>query len=441
MNDPQRFRSPYPYVENGLPLDLTPRDQAIYVPAVSVNYAIDAYQKNTNMWHRLPRGVEPRQMDFLDQSNDLYRISHVLFSAGQALRHSRGDLAALQPNIITMRDRQNTRLLLDSGGYQIAMGHSFIDGYRDRLQILRWMEEHGDYGMTLDVPLGGLGTPGFLFSSFQDCLHTTLAHLTFFRANRRESGLKLLNVLQGRTQSELDQWYGAVKVYDFEGWAFGGILKNDFYQLCRRIIRMADENLIQNKNWIHVLGTCELETAVLLTGLQRSIGRYINDTLRVSYDTASPFLNMSYGKAYALPNLDSSRMQMSQKTAPDGAEFVNSPVRWPWPSALGDRMVMGDMCVPKRLGSGSYRDTLSNHFLSHHNLSALCWGIGLANRVFDAEAINRSHTIVPDVGVAIEVIEEVLRTGTESRLNALQYQLTAWSKSLKFTSGDHERDF
>jgi hypothetical protein len=29
-----------------------------------------------------------------------------------------------------------------------------------------------------------------------------------------------------------------------------------------RIIRMVDEGQLQNKSWIHVLGTCELETAV-----------------------------------------------------------------------------------------------------------------------------------------------------------------------------------
>ena len=36
-------RSPYPQVENGPINDPTPRDQAIYVPAVSTNYIIDAY--------------------------------------------------------------------------------------------------------------------------------------------------------------------------------------------------------------------------------------------------------------------------------------------------------------------------------------------------------------------------------------------------------------
>lgn len=435
-------RSPYPQVETGPINDPTPRNQAIYVPAVSTNYIVDAYDKTSAKWSRLPKGVTPAQMDFLDPSNDLFRISHVLYSAGQALMNTRGQIHALPPNIVTTRDRESTRLLVDSGGFQIAKGRSWINGPRDRLDILQWMEAYGDLGMTLDIPPGPVGVdPDYQFKSFADCLTTTLDHLDFFQRYHRPGRLKLLTVLHGRNQAEADQWYDACKVYPFAGWAFGGVLRHDFHQLCRRILVMEREGQIQDKCWIHILGTCELEVAVVLTGLQRSINRHINPNIRISFDTASPAIAMSRGKAYTIPNFETKHMSMPTKRAPDGFQFVGSNVLWPWPSPLGDRLVMGDMCVKKHPGKKSHRDNIANHFLTHHNLGALCWGIALANRIFDAECLNRQHTICPHVGAAVEAIDEIMRVKSDSKLAAYEQTLSALKHTNPPTSADEEREF
>jgi hypothetical protein len=103
-------------------------------------------------------------------------------------------------------------------------------------------------------------------------------------------------------------------------------------------------------------------------------------------------------------------------------------------------MVMGDMCVTKRPGVRSNRDNIANHFLTHHNLGALCWGIALANRIFDAEGLNHSHTIAPHVGAAVEAIDEILRSKSESRLLAYQQTLSALKHTNLPTSADEERD-
>jgi len=443
MSDPNHThaRSPYPRPEAGPKDDPTPRDQAIYVPAVSTNYIIDAHAKASDIWSRMPAGITPDHMDFLDPSNPLFRISHVLYSAGQALMSTNGQLDALPPNIITDRNRDSTRLLVDSGGFQVARSRPWINGHRDRLQILRWMEAHGDFGLTLDIPPGPVGVdPGYQFKSFAECLSTTLDHLAFFQRYHRPGRMRLLTVLHGRDQAEADQWYDACKVFPFAGWAFGGILRHDFHQLCRRILIMEREGQIQDRCWIHILGTCELETAVVLTGLQRSINRHVNPNLRISFDTASPAIAMSRGKAYTIPNFERRHMAMPTKQAPDGSQFIGSGVRWPWPSPLGDRLAMGDMCVRKRPGTRSNRDSIANHFLTHHNLAALCWGIALANRIFDAEGLNREHTIAPHVGAAVEAIDEILRVKTETRLLAYQHTLSALKHTNPPTSADDERD-
>lgn len=403
----------YPIVTNHIAIDPTPKDQAIYVPSVTPGYARDVHSQQ-NFTRKMPAGLRVADLNFLDPNNRLFRISHVMSSAGQALNQT-------NPCIITSRDRENTTLICDSGGYQIASGKLRINGDTDRQRILRWMEQHADYAMTLDVSTGPLLNPGYAFSSFKDCLDTTLDHLAFFRRKRVLGKIKLLNVLQGNDVAESDQWYDAVKQYDFEGWAFAGKLRHSMYHFCKRILLMADEKQLQSKCWIHVLGTAELDTAVLLTALQRAINKHINPDLRISFDTSSPFRLLAFNQVYFLPGFDKSNLiAMPSRDAPNGVQFVDSPVRWPWPSPLGDRMVMGDFCVPTPPTNSSYRDVQSYHYLAHHNLAALCWGVALANRVFDAEVITRQHTVATSVGAAVEAIEKVIASGSMGTLQAHQ---------------------
>jgi hypothetical protein len=73
--------------------------------------------------------------------------------------------------------------------------------------------------MTLDVPTGPLLRKGYKFKSHADCLKTTMDHLDFFHKKRRPCKVKFLNVLQGNSPAEADDWYDNVKTYPFEGWA------------------------------------------------------------------------------------------------------------------------------------------------------------------------------------------------------------------------------
>ena len=408
----------YPIVPNHIAIDPTPKDQAIYVPSVTPGYALDVYSQR-NFGRKLPAGLQVADLNFLDPANRLFRISHAMSSAGQALNQG-------SPCIITTRDRKETILICDSGGYQIASNRLRINGNADVLRILRWMEQHADYAMTLDVPTGPLLRPGYAYKTFGDCLDSTLDYLALFQRNRVPGAVKLLNVLQGNTLQESDIWYHAVKGYDFEGWAFAGPLRHSMYLLSRRILQMADEGQLQRKHWIHVLGTCELDTAVLLTALQRAINKHINPNLRISFDTSTPFRMLSFNQVYSIPTFNRANLiAMPTRSAPNGLGFVGSSIRWPWPSPLGDRMVMGDFCVLKSSTASNYRDMQSYWYLAHHNLSALCWGVALANRVFDSEIVTRQHTMATDVGAGVEAIEKVIASGS---MQTLQAHTTTFSR-------------
>lgn len=422
----------YPQVPNHIENDPTPKDQAIYVPSVSPTYAMDVYARN---WRRpLPAGVEPEDLDFLDPNNRLFRISHAMSSAGQALYQPK-------PCIITERDRQGTIVIGDSGGYQIASGRLQINGDKDRFQILRWLEKNADIAMTLDVPSGPCLKPGYAFKNTKDCLATTLDHLEFFQRNRVEGKIRFLNVLQGNTPTEADKWYNAVKFYDFEGWAFAGVLRHNFYHLCRRIIIMAGEGQLQNKSWIHVLGTNELETAVMLTALQRSINRHINPNLRISFDTSTPFRLLAWKSAFSIPKFLPDSLTVGMDKLPEGRELISSKIRFPWPSPLGDRMVLGDIVIPPSKGKGTYHDTQTSHLIAHHNLASLCYGVALANRVYDAETIRQKHSIGKAAGAAIAAFEEVIASQSLTILAKHQRTFTSLRHGIAPVSDDEQRDF
>ncbi len=430
---PATYANQFPSVANHIPNDPTPKNQAIYIPAVNPGFARAVHEQK---WTRaLPNGVASHDLNFLDQNQSLLRLSHALSSAGQALNQN-------TPCMISARDRAATTLVCDSGGYQIASGRLHINGDRDRLKILRWLEQQADYAMTLDVPTGSINSPDYPFKSSRECLDATLEHLHFFQKNRKAQNVKFLNVLQGNTQQETDEWYDAVKGFAFEGWAIAGILRLDFYNTCRRIITMADENQLQDKVWVHVLGTGSLESAVLLTALQRAINRYINPNLRISYDTSSAFRSLNWSSAYTFPTFSLQSMSHSQAKIPDDMRFVGSDIRWPWPSALGDKLVMGDVCVNKSAGAGNRRDQQSNHYIVHHNLGSLCWAIATANRVFDAQLMEKNAQFARKVDATAQAIDRVLKAGTITELQKYRQELQPKSSgmtSAQQNTGDYDR--
>lgn len=417
---------------NNLVNDPTPPNQAIYVPSVTPGFAQAVYAQ---AWKRpLPNGVQANDLNFLDHSNNLFRISHVMSSAGRAFKQN-------SPCIITQRDRTRTKLICDSGGYQIAGGSLRIDSQADILKILQWQELHADVAMTLDVPTGPLlDNPKYDFKSFADCLNTTLQYLDFYQQYRKNEQVIFLNVLQGNTPEQCDVWYDAVKDYPFEGWAIAGPRRHRFFELCRRLLIMIDEGQLQSKKWIHVLGTCEMFVVVLLTALQRAINMHVNADLRISYDTSSPFRNLSYNATYAIPYFDNKTMTMPTRAIPDHASYINSDVLWPWPSPLGDRLTMGDICQPRQAGEQFFRDAQAYHYIAHHNLSALCFGIALANRVFDADNMTHNHMISRPVGAAAEAIEEIFKTQSFDKLQRFRSTFDALPHAKDVASDEVERE-
>jgi hypothetical protein len=148
-------------------IDLTPRwDKfAVYLPAMQFPYA-SAVDSNKMLGDReFPAGIKLTDLDFLNPKSKLWHYGYALYSAGQ-FTDARPKACA-----VTNRDRTKTIVLGDSGGFQIGKGtlkgtehfkkaktaDEVCELWRDsgdvRQRIVRWLDAHSDYAMTIDMPL------------------------------------------------------------------------------------------------------------------------------------------------------------------------------------------------------------------------------------------------------------------------------------------------
>mgnify|MGYP003336943209 CR=1 FL=1 len=235
-----------------------------------------------------------------------FRYQAALYSAGQAFLDL--EKSRIMESMITQRDRATTVLLTDSGGYQIGKGtlsggevfRNDIHGRNAdtiRSKILRWMEEFGDYGMTIDFPTWALGMPNYLFQKTEECLQETLYNLDFITEHRRLGQTKLLNVIQGNDYLQAKRWYDHVKEYPFEGWSFAGYVSRDPNIMVKILLSMwRDGNINAKQRWIHVLGRSSLNAVWNVNIIHRCIREHIFRDAQVSYDTASAVKLGIYGK-------------------------------------------------------------------------------------------------------------------------------------------------
>jgi hypothetical protein len=183
---------------------------------------------------------------------------------------------------------------------------------KKREQVLTWMDTLMDYGMVLDIPAwvgrSPVGAKNSGVGSYDQAVEATKYNNEYF-IKHRNGNCKFLNVLQGETHDQADDWYNKMKhfcdpkVYGdkaFNGWAMGGQNMCDIHLVLKRLNALRFDGLLEKgqHDWMHFLGTSKLEWATLLTDLQRSIRKYHNENFTISFDCASPFLATANGQIY-----------------------------------------------------------------------------------------------------------------------------------------------
>ena len=385
------------------------RDYAVFLPAISNFYntfiSKQRVSKGTHIpQERIPanfeKGVEG--LNFINPDDGYFTYPTALYSAGHACLDM--EKVADRDSMCVNRDRKFSTIVGDSGGYQLGKGIIKFD-WKDfegtkanavRSNILNWLELTADWSMTLDVPswaADDLNSPKTGLTSFKDCLDGTVYNNKFFQKNRLGQ-TKFLNVLQGDDWESACIWYDAVKDFEFEGWAMGGINMCDMEVMLKRLIIMRDEKKLDGKDWMHVLGTSQLDWACFLTQVQRQIRKNINPNFTMSFDSASAFLSTANGLVYTHNLFTPKRWSYIMEKAPDDKNLKDSDIPFPFPSVIGDRLTMKDVCwygqgdlnKNNKEGKTSW-DSFSYVLMMAHNVYNHIKAVHTANDINDIEML------------------------------------------------------
>ena len=349
-------------------VNLTPlqKDYAVYLPAISSFYStyvakqrLEEFVPKTRIPAGFDRGIEG--MNFLNPEQGYFTYKYGLYSAGHAQLDL--DKSIDQESMIQQRDRNNTMILGDSGGYQIGKGVLKFDwldfegkeATKTRQKILEWLEVTADWSMMLDVPTWAcdhIHSPKTGLKTFEDCLDKTRYNNDYFLMNRLGQ-TKWLNVLQGSDWDTAEKWYAGVKEFsdpkgkyagrEAEGWAFGGANMCKMDITLKRLMTLREDGLLKGKNWIHFLGTAQLDWSCYLTLIQRQIRKHINEELTISFDCASPFIATAHGLVYTSAVHTPKRWSVIMDKAPDNKSLSGSDIPFPFESSIGRRLTMKDI--------------------------------------------------------------------------------------------------
>lgn len=398
------------------PVDLTPlqKDYAVYLPAISSFYSNYVAKQRLEEFvpkDRIPagfdRGIEG--MNFLNEEEGYFVYKYALYSAG----HAQLDLkkAYIQDSMIHQRDKNKTMILGDSGGYQIGKGviqfdwKNFDGPQANKLRddILAWLEFTADWSMLLDVPTWAClpeNRERTGLTSLKDCLDKTRFNNEYW-LSRRLGHTKFLNVLQGSDWDTAEDWYQGVKEYSdtkvwgdkaAEGWAFGGVNMCKMDITLKRIMTLREDGLLKDKNWIHFLGTAQLDWACYLTSIQRQIRKHINEKTTISFDCASPFVATAHGLCYTDPVHTTKKWSTVMDKAPDNKSLSKSTIPFPFESEIGRRLTMGDICwyapgMVNKIGKEGKTswDSFSYALMMGHNVYQHIDAVQKANHLSDIE--------------------------------------------------------
>ncbi len=295
------------------------KDYATFLPALSGFYATFIGKQRREEYVDKSRIPYPsmESMNWLNKKEGLFNYHWSLYSAGHAELDINKD--APKEDMVRDRDRNNSWMLGDSGGFQIGKGVWEGDwkdpncpkAQKKREQVLAWMDAYMDYGMILDIPAWVARSPAGAkatgIDNYQDAVNATRINNDYFMKHR-SGACKFLNVLQGENHADAEDWYQQMKDYcdpkkyenHFNGWSMGGQNMCDVHLVLKRLVALRFDGLLEKgkHDVMHFLGTSKLEWATLLTDIQRAVRKYHNENFMITFDCASPFLATANGQIY-----------------------------------------------------------------------------------------------------------------------------------------------
>lgn len=405
-------------------LTSTQLDYAKFLPATSTFYAtFIGKQRYMNYVdpNRIPKSFvnSMESLNFLDPVKGQFYYQWCLYSAG----HANLDMSKIswREDMFRNRDRTNSWVLGDSGGFQIGKGRWEGDwknincpkAAKKRRQVLEWMDALMDYGMVLDIPSWTKDKEKTGINCIEDAIAGTHINNEYFIRNRN-GNCKFLNVLQGEGHGQADQWYNEMKKYSdpkqypnehFNGWGMGGQNMCEIELILERLVDLRFDNLLETgvHDWMHFLGTSKLEWALLLTDIQRAVRKYHNPNFTISYDCASPFLATANGQIYyQTETLDRKKWTYRMSSGLDDKKYKNDHRLYKNAvvqdgklpcfdnSPIMDNVKVNDICIygPNDVNKFNKSnktswDSFSYGIMMSHNVYRHIYSVQEANRQYD----------------------------------------------------------
>ena len=441
------------------------RDYSVFTPALSgfyVHYVSKQQHYNYVEPERIPKNFENgvEGLNFLNSKDGYFYYDHFLYSAG----HAELDLnkAQIPEGMVHNRNRTNTTLIGDSGGFQISKGvwqgnwlspeGSCAKTDKQRGLVLNWLENTADYSMFLDIPTAGLfhlnadGKPRCGLNNYEEFRDATIENNKYF-FNHTQGKTKFLNVLQGTTYHEADDWFEKVckPVIPYtKGWAFGGVQKTNANHSLRRLLMLKDQGLLdkQHAEWIHFLGTGRCDHAVTYTAIQRALRKYVNENITISFDCASPFIAVANGQVYTHNVFTDKRFSYIMNKMVDDKITGNKDNPWPWDSSpIGARLTWrdinfydpGDLNKNGKEGRTSW-DSFAYALMMGHNVYEHINATQMANRLASRPSPQMNTWIPKHYLEFQDLVDELFSKDYGANQQAVDAELHKHNKLLQLVS-------
>lgn len=406
-------------------MTLLPRsDRATYTPALQPDYAATVSRNPAEIRDgNVPAELSLQDFNFLRSDSKLLFYPTVLYSAGH-------NPEAEPPAMVSGRDRDTTTLIGDSGGYQIKMGTLNWREDRTRRAILNFLETYADYSMTLDYPVNDTKASVPDQGHFNDCLSKTVTNLEFFGKHRKDQ-TKWINVIQGRNNKEIKTWIKRVEWFPSQGWAVGGRWTLDPANLLELLITLRDTKLLEQREVFHQFGKGRIALACFYTDVQQAM-RETGIDIAITYDTSSPFrMTGEFKTQFTAPIFTTKRCELQAGRVFDRRDYVGNSRRFPFDSAIGQRIALGDICVRDDVHQDTTWDELSHVMVKHHNLDAYRRALDAAHLISDLADLDAQNHLPVWLMMARQTAREVFKV--ESPMTKIDF-LRRNLKEIKFSS-------
>ena len=437
------------------------RDYAVFTPAISGFYLAyiskqryREFVENGRIPTKFENGIEG--MNFLNKNEGYFTYKYGLYSAGHAELNL--DKATEAESMVQERDRENTIIIGDSGGFQISKGvwqGNWLEpeGNCDktdaqRQKVVNWLEHTADYSMVLDIPTNGLnfvdektGKPKCGLNNYEEFRDATIANNNYFMKHR-QGKTKFLNVCQGSTYDQADDWFEKVCVPivgDTHGWAFGGVQKTNLNHSVRRMLLLKDLGLLEGQNeWAHFLGTGRLDHAVIYTAMQRAIRKHVNPNFTISFDCASPFIAVANGQVYTHNVFTEKRFSYIMDKMVDDKNPMGKDDPWPWDdSPIGERLTWkdinwydpGDLNKIGKEGRTSW-DSFAYALMMGHNIYKHIDAVQMANRLLARPSDQMSSWMPPQYLEFRDLIDDLMSKDYDANIMYIDEELHKHEKLL-----------